>query len=316
MTTTYITGTRYPSPTLKQFLPDYLDTLAGEGTALLTTNKSGVDERVIQHCDDHAIPLRVIEFVCDSGNSYRNRRVSADSDRIQIQRIVSPTWLRFRHLVDQVDQIIFFHAAKTRGRCEGLSTRQAFEQACHRRGIQGEQFIIQRQHAMWVNQTDLRQAPIIGAVHIYLYSRTLKGLAGERHSLGYFRIETWRQIGGIVQPGEGRREIILPSVTRKHEANGLMLRQALRQLAPQPVQHLIIHHHCPSLERSITQPPASRRYATIDRQVRDLLQSYPRVVWRYEPRTDLLQQIGQPIKSDQALWDHKRSRQAYQGLYQ
>jgi len=129
MTVTYLTGTRYASPALKQFLPDYLNLLAASGAALLTTNKKGVDEVIVRHCNQHHVPLQVIEFVCDSGDNYRNRRIKAESYAVQVHKIVSPSWQRFRHLVDKADKVMFFHAAKTRGRCDGISTIQAFEMA-------------------------------------------------------------------------------------------------------------------------------------------------------------------------------------------
>jgi hypothetical protein len=304
MTLTYLTGTRYPGSALKQFLPDYLDLLAQRGESVLTTNKPGVDALIVAHCDQNKVPLQVIEFACDSGDDFRNRRVKTTSKTVQVQRVVTPTWLRFRHLVDKADKVIFFHAAKTRGRCYGLPTIKAFEQACERRGVEGEQLIIQRQHSAWVSETELRNSPTIGAVHIYVYARFLPGLEGERHSIGYYRIETWRRIAGIVQPGEGRREIVMPNLKSKTQANLHMLHQALLTLDNQRPERLIIHHNTHNLERGIHP------------ELHDLLDQYPQVVWQSEKHADLLQRIGQHISQGQELWHHKRRMNAYRGLYQ
>ena len=95
MTVTYLTGTRHPGSALKQFLPDYLDLLAQRGESVLTTNKPDVDALIVAHCDQKKDPLQVIEFACDSGDDFRNRRVKATSKAVQVQRVVSPSWLRF-----------------------------------------------------------------------------------------------------------------------------------------------------------------------------------------------------------------------------
>jgi hypothetical protein len=234
MTVTYLTGTRYPGTALKKFVPDYLDLLAQRGETILTTNKPGVDALILEHCNLHHVPLQVIEFACDSGDDFRNRRVRATSAAVQVQRVVSPSWLRFRHLADKADKVIFFHAAKTKGRCYGISTIKAFELACKRRGVEGQQLIIQRQHTAWVSETELRNSPTIGAAHIYVYARFLPGLDGERHSIGYYRVETWRKIAGIVQPGEGRREIVIPNLKSKTQANLHMLHQVYLSVSSSP----------------------------------------------------------------------------------
>ena len=304
MTVTYLTGTRYPGSALKQFLPDYLDLLVQRGEQLLTTNKPGVDALIVEHCDQHHVPLQIIEFACDSGDDFRNRRVNTKSEAVQVQRVVSPTWLRFRHLADKADKVIFFHAGKTKGRCYGLSTIQAFDIACERRGIQGEQLIIQRQHSAWVSETELRNSPTIGAAHIYLYTRFLPGLEGQRHSIGYYRVETWRKIAGIVQPGEGRREIVMPNLKSKAQANLHMLHQALLVLEDQHPEQLIIHHNTHNLESS--------RHP----EVHTLLDKYPQVIWQREQHTDLLNCIGKHISQGQELWHHKRRIKAWRGLYQ
>ena len=304
MTVTYLTGTRYPGAALKSFLPDYLDLLTQRGETLLTTNKPGVDALILEHCNLHSVPLQIIEFACDSGDDFRNRRVKATSAAVQIQRVVTPTWLRFRHLADKADKVIFFHAGKTRGRCYGLPTIKAFEQACERRGVEGEQLIIQRQHSAWVSETELRNSPTIGAAHVYVYTRFLPGLEGERHSIGTYRVETWRRIAGIIQPGEGRREIVMPNLKSKAQANQHMLQQALLVLADQRPERLIIHHNIHNLESSLSP------------ELRTLLDPYPQVVWQREKHDDLLQRIGQHISQGQELWHHKRRINAYRGLYQ
>jgi hypothetical protein len=304
MTVTYLTGTRYPGAALKSFLPDYLDLLAQRGESLLTTNKPGVDALILDYCDQHHLPLQVIEFACDSGDDFRNRRVKATSKAVQVQRVVTPTWLRFRHLADKADKVIFFHAGKTRGRCYGLPTIKAFEQACERRGVEGQQLIIQRQHTAWVSETELRNSPTIGAAHVYVYTRFLPGLDGERHSIGTYRVETWRRIAGIIQPGEGRREIVMPNLKSKAQANLHMLHQALLTLDNQRPERLIIHHNTRHLESSHHS------------ELRTLLNQYPQVVWQREKHDDLLQHIGKHISQGQELWHHKRRVNAYRGLYQ
>jgi hypothetical protein len=304
MTVTYLAGTRYPGSALKQFLPDYLDLLAQRGEQLLTTNKPGVDALIVDHCDQHQLPLQVIEFACDSGDDFRNRRVKATSKAVQVHKIVSPSWLRFRHLADKADKVIFFHAGKTRGQCYGLPTIKAFELACARRGVEGEQLIVQRQHAAWVSETELRRSPTIGAAHVYVYTRFLPGLDGERHSIGTYRVETWRRIAGIIQPGEGRREIVMPNQKSKAQANLHMLHQALLVLADQRPERLIIHHNAHHLESSLYP------------ELCDLLAPYPHVVWQREQHADLLKRIGQHISQGQELWHHKRRIKAYRGLYQ
>jgi hypothetical protein len=316
MSITYLTGTRYPGSALKSFLPDYIDVLLQRGESLLTTNKPGVDALIVRHCDQHNLPLQVIEFACDSGDDFRNRRVKAKSEAIQVQRVVSPSWLRFRHLADKVDKMIFFHGAKTRGRCYGLPTTQAFEQACQRRGVEGEQLIIQRQHTAWVSETELRNSPTIGAAHIYLYARFLPGLEGERHGIGYYRIETWRRIAGIIQPGEGRREIVMPNLKSKVQANLHMLHQALRALDNRPPERLIIHHNTRHLDSAPHSRPRNSHEAELRTQVRALLDQYPQVVWQIEQHAELLQHIGKHISQGQELWYHKRRVKAYKGLYQ
>jgi len=304
MTVTYLTGTRYPGSALKQFLPDYLGLLAQRGESVLTTNKPGVDAIIVEYCDQNKVPLQVIEFACDSGDDFRNRRVKATSEAVQVQRVVTPTWLRFRHLVDKADKVIFFHAGKTRGRCYGLSTIRAFEQTCERRGVEGQQLIIQRQHSAWVSETELRNSPTIGAAHVYVYTRFLPGLDGERHSIGTYRVETWRRIAGIIQPGEGRREVVMPNLKSKTQANLHMLHQALLTLKDQRPERLIIHHNTRNLESS--------HYP----ELRNLLDQYPQVVWQREKHADLLQHIGQHISQGQELWHHKRRVNAFKGLYQ
>ena len=153
MTVTYLTGTRYPSSALKRFLPEYLEILLQRGESLLTTNKPGVDALIVRHCDQHNLPLQVYEFACDSGDDFRNRRVKAKSKTVQVRRVVSPSWQRFRNLADRADKMIFFHAGKTRGRCYGMPTLTAFELACQKRGVEGEQLIVQLQQKALVRRS-------------------------------------------------------------------------------------------------------------------------------------------------------------------
>lgn len=316
MPLTYITGTRYLGKALKAFLPEYLDLLSQRGESVLTTNKPGVDRLIIQHCDQQRLPLQVIEFACDSGENYRNRRIKPKSNVVQVQKVVSPSWQRFRHLADQADKVMFLHAGKTRGRCDGLSTIQAFELACARRGIEGEQLIIQSQYAAWVSEAELRNAPTIGTAHIYVYSRFVPGLNDERHSIGYFRIDSWRKIGGVVQPGQGLREFVLPNMPSRYSATLQMLHKALLALKNHRPEGLVIHFSQRYLGKLPTSRPINSPVPKLFKQVQDLLKAYPHVVWQQEKREDLLQQIGKHITSGQALWHHKRRVQAYRGLYQ
>lgn len=316
MPLTYITGTRYPGKALKAFLPEYLDLLTQRGESVLTTNKPGVDRLILQHCDKHRLPLQVIEFACDSGDNFRNRRIKPKSDAVQIHKVVSPSWQRFRHLADKADKIMFLHAAKTRGRCDGLSTIQAFEMACARRGVEGEQLIVQSQQGVWVSETELRNSPTISTAHIYVYARFLPGLNDERHSIGYFRIDSWRKIGGIVQPGHGVREIVLPNVPSNYAATLQMLQQALHVLDNQRPERLVIHFYHRHLDKVPTARSIDSPVPELLGEVQTLLKGHSHIVWKREQRADLLQQIGKHISSGQALWHHKRRVQAYKGLYQ
>jgi hypothetical protein len=112
-----------------------------------------------------------------------------------------------------------------------------------------------------------------------LYARFLPGLDDERHSIGYYRVETWRKIAGIVQPGEGRREIVMPNLKSKTQANLHMLRQALLALGDKRPERLIIHHNTRNLESSLNP------------ELRDLLDPYPQLAWQHEKHPDLLQPI-------------------------
>ncbi|KAB2902355.1 MAG: hypothetical protein F9K27_17020 [Anaerolineae bacterium] len=314
MTVTYLTGTRYPSSALRCFLPEYLEILLYRGESLLTTNKPGVDALIVRHCDQHNLPLQVYEFACDSGDDFRNRRVKVKSEAVQVQRVVSPSWQRFRNLADRADKMIFFHAGKTRGTCYGMPTLTAFERACQKRAVDGEQLIVQLQQKAWVSETELRGSPTIGAAHIYLNSRFVPGLEGERHSIGHFRIETWRRIGEIVQPGEGRREFVLPGMSSREQALMHMLHQALLELDTHRPERITIHHWSKRLQAATYARKGD--YPELRAQVRELLDPYPQVIWQYENQTDLLKRIGKHISQGQELWYHKRKIAAYRGLYQ
>lgn len=314
MTLTYLTGTRYPGSALKQFLPEYIEILLHRGESLLTTNKPGVDRFIIHHCDAHNLPLQVYEFAPDSRQI--SRCIKVQSEVVQVQRIVSPTWQRFRTLADRANKMLFFHAGKTRGRCYGLPTLTAFELACQKRGVAGEQLIVQHQQKAWVSETELRASPTIGAAHIYVNSRFVPGLGGERHSIAHFRIETWRRIGEIIQPGEGHREFVLPHISSRDQALIHMLHQALLELDSHRPERLIIHHWSKHLEAAPYARKHDVSYPELREQVRALLDQYTQVIWQYEKQADVLQQIGKPISSGQALWYHKRKVTAYRGLYQ
>lgn len=301
MSMIYVTGTRQPGTALKRFLPDFIELLIQQGEQVMTSNKKGVDALVIQHCDAHHLPLHVCEFSVDSSD-YKNRRVKVRSEAVQVQRIVSPTWLRFRHLAEKADKMIFLHASQTRGKCDGLPTTQAFALACQRRGVVGEQFIIQSQHKAWIAVQELRNAPIIGAVHLYVYARAVSSMAGTRHSIAHFRLETWRQMGAVIQPGIGRREWVFPEL-RVEQAGLQVLQQVLHELQPfQPAQ-LVVHYANSRIEQL-----AARESA--------LFPAGMQVRWQHEAQSDLLHQIGLPISKAQELWNHTKAVKAYRGLYQ
>jgi hypothetical protein len=312
MTTIYLTGTRNPGAALKRFLPDYIDILVQQGDQLVTSNKRGVDELVIHHCNEQKLPLLVCEFASDSG-SYNNRHVKVTSETIQVQRVISPTWLRFRYLADTVDKMIFFHATTRRGRCYGLSTAEAFELACQRRGIEGEQLIVQQQEKIWTAVQVLRNAPTIGAVHIYVYARCLPGFDDSRHCIAHFRIESWRRMGQIIQPGIGRRELVVPDASRE-QATLNALHHALLELQVSPTQRIVIHHASHQLEA--LPYSNSREYSDLRIQVRGLLSQYPQLIWRREDQATVRQAIGKPISQAQELWNHRKPAKAYKGLYQ
>ncbi|MBI5930403.1 MAG: hypothetical protein HY862_13920 [Chloroflexi bacterium] len=316
MTVTYLTGTRYPGAALKRFLPEYIDILLHSGESLLTTNKPGVDNLIIRHCDHYNLPLQVYEFACNSSQGFINRRVQVQSEAVEVQPYIAPSWQRFRALAERADKMLFFHAGKTRGKCYGMPTLTAFDLACQKRGVEGEQLIVQHQQKAWVSGTELRSSPTIGAAHIYVNSRFVSGLGGKRHCVAHFRIETWRRIGEIIQPGEGRREFVLPHISSRDQALLHMLHQALLELDSHRPERLIIHHWSKHLEMIPYARKCNVSYSELREQVRALLDPYTQVIWQYENQADVLQQIGKPISSGQALWHHKRKVSAYRGLYQ
>ncbi|MBZ0310132.1 MAG: hypothetical protein K8I82_28990 [Anaerolineae bacterium] len=309
MTVTYLTGTRNPGAALLRFLPDYIEMLLERGETLITTNKRGVDEAVIRHCEQHKLPLQVCEFLADQRRN-ANRRVKGSLKHVEVLRIYSPTWLRFRHMAQQVEKMVFLHAHKTAGRCYGLSTTNAVKLACEKYQLQAEQLIVQQQHKAWIAVTELRQAPTVGAAHIYIYARQAPGLDGTRHCTAHFRIESWRQIGEVIQPGIGRREFILPNISRD-EANLTMLHQALLELQKTQPQRLVIHHTTKALPSILL-----NEAPCIQAEITALLKPYQQIIWQKEPQPDLLVQIGAPISKGQQLWNHTKLAATYRGLYQ
>ncbi|MBZ0305720.1 MAG: hypothetical protein K8I82_06600 [Anaerolineae bacterium] len=304
MTVTYLTGTRNPGTALRRFLPDYIEMLLERGETLITTNKRGVDEAVIRHCEQHKLPLQVCEFLADQ-RCTGNRRMKDNLKHVEVQRIYSPTWLRFRHMAQQVEKMVFLHAHKTAGKCYGLSTTTAVKLACEKYHLQAEQLIIQQQHKAWIAVTELRNAPAVGAAHIYIYARQVPGLDGTRHCSAHFRIESWRQIGEVIQPGIGRREFILPNVSRE-EAVLRMLALALLELQNSKPKRLIIHYSTKKM------PILSERHV----EVTALLKAYPQVVWKQDKQADLLTRIGSPVSKGQQLWNHTKATATYKRLYQ
>ena len=142
MAQTYITGTHNLGSALQQFMPDYVDNLLHRGHKLITSNKRGVDEAILAHCETRQLPLHVIEF----RNNSQWRAVQTDVHSIDVQTVETPTWFRFRHVAAQTEQVVFLHSAKTRGAVQDLSTYDALALACHKRGLHAEQHIVQKQH--------------------------------------------------------------------------------------------------------------------------------------------------------------------------
>lgn len=312
MTITYLTGTRHPGKALLSFLPDFIEMLAHRGDTLLTTNKMGVDEVVIRHCEQQELPLQVCEFV-QHGGKYKNRHVERNAEHVQVQRIITPSWMRFRHLVDRAEKMIFLHSAKSKGRRYGMSTAEAFEKACQKRGIEGEQLIVQNQYDRYVNVTELRSAQAVGTAHVYVYARRVKGIDNTRYHIAHYRIESWRSIGEIIQPGIGRREIVVPTNSTQ-KATLHALHQALLELKNVVPYGLVIHHE----QRDFSKAPYRkhmRGYREIRLQVRDLLAEYSLVTWEQEEHATLLQRIGSHIKDQSELWYHDKAIASYRGVY-
>jgi len=120
MTAIYLTGTRTPGEALLKFLPDFLEMLIGQGHDLITSNKRGVDDLIIQHCTQQNLPLHVCEFL--TTQTPKKREVKSEVEEVTVRRIFSPTWQRFRYLADHTEKMIFLHAAKTRGKVQFTST--------------------------------------------------------------------------------------------------------------------------------------------------------------------------------------------------
>ncbi|MCL4880434.1 MAG: hypothetical protein KJ064_27530 [Anaerolineae bacterium] len=300
----YLTGTRHPGAALRRFVPDFVEMLLDQGHQIITSNKKGVDEVVIAHCEQQNLPLKVCAFLAGH-NFYQNRHVQVEAENVRVQKVYSPTWLRFRHLAELTEKMVFLHAGKTRGALKSIPTIDAFAAACEKRGIAAEQLIVQHQYKTWIAVTELRNAPTIGAAHIYIYARQVPGLDGIRHCVAQYRIESWRQVGEVIQPGIGRREFIIPDASRE-AATLKMLIQALMEMETTKPERLIIHSSTKTL------PALSKGNA----EVTELLQAYPQVVWKQERQSDLLNQIGAPISKGQQLWNHTKIAATYRGLYQ
>jgi len=303
MNTIYLTGTLQPGVQLLRFLPDYLDILHHQGHDLITTNKRGVDAAILDHCERRDLPLTVYEF--SGPNPTRNRTIATASEAVQVRHVAAPIHRRFRYLADMTRRMTFLHSGKTtRGNPTEAGLYGAFSAACERRGVVGEQLIVQRQGYTWVNAADLSASPLIGAAHVYVAARPAHGVeAAEWHSIGNYRIETWRAYRGIVQPGIGAREVVVPNVDYTH-GTVQTLRKALTLLKEARPYKVIIHHALHYLE------PMARR------DLSDLLAAFPLVEWRKEQADVLRRQIGEPVSQQQSLWDHRKAARNVRGLYQ
>jgi len=311
MSTIYLTGTRTPGGALQRFIPDFVETLLDEGHHLITSNKRGVDEAVINHCEQHDLPLKVCAFLADH-NLYNNRHVQVASEQVQVQKIYSPTWQRFRHLAEMTEKMVFLHAGKTRGRLKSMPTSDAFAAACAKRGVAAEQFIVQHQQKAWVSVTELRTSPTVGTAHLYLYPRIVGGIDGKNHCVGHYRLETWRKIGNIIQPGIGRREFVLPRTTRQEAALQLLC-HALQEIQLTVHPRLVIYYEIPRLPEL---PFRAGEYQSLRNRSRALLSLFPQVRWQHEKQADLLIAIGAHIQDQNALWYHDKAIAATKGLYQ
>jgi hypothetical protein len=308
MTQTYITGTTTPGSALTQFLPDYLNTLHHRGEQLVTTSKTGVDEQIIAHCEQHQLPLTVYAF----RNRGNYRKIENDAPHIDVRTIETPTWLRFRHISEKTQRLIFLHSTKSSGKRNDLSTIERLDIACRKRGLDAEQHIIQKQYDFFVNCTDLRAAPCLGAAHIYLYTRNIHSTDDNRYFIGHYCVETWRQIGGVVQPGNGRRELVIAATSIQHALLQL-LQHALAVLKDTPPYSLVIH-----ADRDLQKTVNSRHrcaYSDLKADLRQTLAAYPLVTWHTETRAALRKAIGSHIQQQNELWDHKRSNTNTKGLY-
>ncbi|MBZ0309304.1 MAG: hypothetical protein K8I82_24780, partial [Anaerolineae bacterium] len=163
----YLTGTRHPGKALRHFVPDFVEMLLDQGHQIITSNKKGVDEAVVAHCEHHNLPLKVCAFLAGH-NFYQNRYVQVEAENVRVQKVYSPTWLRFRHLAELTEKMVFLHAGKTRGALKSIPTIDAFAAACEKRGVEAEQLIVQCQHKAWIAVKELRNAPTVGAAHIYI----------------------------------------------------------------------------------------------------------------------------------------------------
>ncbi len=251
------------------------------------------------------------EFI--TAGTPHKRFVETDADTISVRRIYSPTWQRFRYLVDHVEQMVFLHSAKTRGNTHDLSTFEAFDLACEHCDSPAQQYSVQQQGRARIGVQELRTSRCIGTAHLYLYARRVAGLGDDAHHIGYFRIESWRQIDDIVQPGIGRRELVLPD-TSQQRALLHLLHEGLKELQTCQPYRLVIHQ--PDKQFPTTVQRAAGRNADLCHVINALLTSYAQVSWSTDTKRQLQQEIGKPIRMQQELWYHRKAVRAAQGLYQ
>jgi hypothetical protein len=138
-------------------------------------------------------------------------------------------------------------------------------------------------------------------------------LGDDVHHIGYFRLESWRQIADIVQPGVGRRELVLPDTSKQCVLLHL-LHEGLKELRTCQPYRLVIHQ--PGKQLPTTVQRGTGRNKDLCQVINTMLTSYAQVSWSTGTKRHLQQEIGKPIRMQQELWYHRKAVRAAKGLYQ
>lgn len=265
------------------------------GETLLTTTKMGVDRLIIQYCDQHQLPLKVLKF-----SPPHHQPIQPTSPTIQLQQMCSPTWRRLRYVVEVSDKIRFFHARLPTKPAQEMTTVEAFERVCQQHALDGQQYILRQGREQFTIPTTFRQryhAPIVGTVHLYVYIRRISSVDDQRWQMGHYRLETWRQFGNYLQPGLGRREVVIPQSGHFAAARRL-LERALEEIPNHSQQRIMVHYAQPTFAELIR------------------LKRFPNLLWQRETMAVVRERIGLPVSNYQGLWKHQRLDEARKGLYQ